>query len=401
MTTPPTPPGWYPDPEQAGQLRYWNGSTWTEHWSPLQQPAAPPAPEPPSAPEPPPPSAPEAPSAPGSHRATESEPANVSEPEPAPPSEPSQAAGEPEPAPPSEQPTTAVPLREWSFEPPPLEPETTPSWATEPTAAPTPQPPSEQTPEPPSAPPPPLTDAPTTKVQLRDWSDPTPESPPYADATTPTPPGPQPVEPPAGTEPREPVDNRKLIMGFGGAVAALLLLLVLAAVYAFVIHKPDTTEISAPANETSTTTTEDATTSEEASPTEAAPLPPPPAGSATDGPLTFTVVGVETGTTITSTENSFLSKDAQGEYIVVRLAVQNTSPDPGQFLGTLQKLNAGGQQFVIDDEATFYVGGGFVDIPPGGEAQVGLAYDVPPGTVPESVELHADPMSPGVVLPLA
>jgi hypothetical protein len=381
MTTPPTPAGWYPDPEQAGHLRYWDGSAWTEHRSPIQAPA----PEPPSAPEPPPAS--------GAHRAPESEAATSTEPEATP--------NEPEPLPPSEQPTTKVPLREWSFEPPPLEPETTPSWATEPTSAPTPEPTPEPTAEPSSPPPPPLTDAPTTKVQLRDWSDPTPESPPYADATTPTPPEPQPVEPPAGTEPRVPVDNRKLIMGFGGAVAALLLVLVLAAVYAFVIHKPGTTEISAPGSETSTTTTEEATTTSEESTPTAAPLPPPPAGSATDGPLTFTVVGVETGTTITSTENDFLSKDAQGEYIVVRLTVQNTSPDPGQFLGTFQKLNAGGQQFTIDDEATFYVGGGFVDIPSGSEAQVGLAYDVPPGTVPESVELHADPTSPGVVLPLA
>ena len=53
------------------------------------------------------------------------------------------------------------------------------------------------------------------------------------------------------------------------------------------------------------------------------------------------------------------------------------------------------------DAAGHYVGGGFVDIAPGDVAQVGLAYDVPPGTVPESVELHADPISPGVVLPVA
>ena len=42
----------------------------------------------------------------------------------------------------------------------------------------------------------------------------------------------------------------------------------------------------------------------------------------------------------------------------MRLTVQNTSPDPGQFLGTFQKLNAAGQVYTIDDEATFYVGGG-------------------------------------------
>lgn len=419
MTTPPTPAGWYPDPEQAGQLRYWDGAAWTDHRSPIQEPAAPAAPEPPAAP-----AAPEPPSFAadsGSHRAPDPEPA----PEPEEPRAP-----EPDPQSLTEQPTTKVPLREWTFEPPPLDPEPTPSWSTEPPSrpqsTPTPQPTSAphfaSTPEPaprptqepppsasppPSGPPPveppplPLTDQPTAKVQLRDWSDPTPESAPYADATTSTPPEPPYVDPPAGTEPKGPVDNRKLLMGFGGAVGALLLVLILAAVYAFVIHKPDTVDLSSPSSETSTTTTEEATTTSEETTASETALPPPPAGSATDGPLTFSVMGVETGTTITDSENEFLTKDAQGEYIVVRLTVQNTSPDPGQFLGTFQKLNAAGQQFTIDDEATFYVGGGFVDLPPGAQAVVGLAYDVPPGTVPESVELHADPISPGVVLPVA
>ena len=34
MTTPPTPAGWYPDPEQSGGLRYWDGGSWTEHLHP-------------------------------------------------------------------------------------------------------------------------------------------------------------------------------------------------------------------------------------------------------------------------------------------------------------------------------------------------------------------------------
>ena len=29
------PAGWYADPEQQGQLRYWDGGAWTEHRTPV------------------------------------------------------------------------------------------------------------------------------------------------------------------------------------------------------------------------------------------------------------------------------------------------------------------------------------------------------------------------------
>src|SRR4051812_27019284 len=39
------PAGWYADPEDPSQQRYWDGSTWTEH----RVPGPPPAAQPPSA----------------------------------------------------------------------------------------------------------------------------------------------------------------------------------------------------------------------------------------------------------------------------------------------------------------------------------------------------------------
>ena len=37
-----TPAGWFPDPQQPGQQRYWDGAEWTAHTQPLSGPVPPP-----------------------------------------------------------------------------------------------------------------------------------------------------------------------------------------------------------------------------------------------------------------------------------------------------------------------------------------------------------------------
>jgi len=67
---------------------------------------------------------------------------------------------------------------------------------------------------------------------------------------------------------------------------------------------------------------------------------------------------------------------------------------------TWTEHQAGGAEYSADSEATFYTGGGAIGVNPGDQADIAVAFDVPPGTAPEAIELHGDPMSPGVEVPL-
>lgn len=338
MTTPPTPAGWYPDPDGSGGQRYWDGFGWTEHRSPAT-------------------------------------------PEPAEPSEPTPAAESPA----SEQPTAVVRL-------PPTGDHVGAHRAPEPEPEPQPEP----EPEP----------GPTAVINLGSSVPseqptspvipPPPAEPPYAGAPLQPPPS---GEPPAGGD-----DRRKLILWFGTACVALLAVLVVVVIYGAFINKNDTIAISSGPSSTSKSATP--TTSTDHGPgsaTETAsesPTAPSGPGQATDGGLTFAVTSVETAPSV-QYQDAPVEKTAQGEFLIVHMTVLNSGDAQATYLGTLQKLKAGGTTYSIDDEATFYLNGGLAELNPGDTADVAIAFDVPPGTTPESLEVHGDPISAGVEVPLS
>jgi len=83
------------------------------------------------------------------------------------------------------------------------------------------------------------------------------------------------------------------------------------------------------------------------------------------------------------------------------MTVLNSGDAQGTFLATLQKLKAGGTTYTIDDEATAYLNGTWADIAPSDSAEIAIAFDVPPGTSGESLEVHGEPTSAGVDVPLS
>lgn len=240
----------------------------------------------------------------------------------------------------------------------------------------------------------PANEEPTSVVQLRS----VPNLPQVDPAPFDIPPSPAFGVPAAGPS----NGNRSLLIGYGAACAALLMVLIGLAIYGFLIKEDPEVQLSAPDGEIVTGAPQvsspgnwgEPTGTE--TPTAAA---APAAGEATDGPLSFTVNGMEIGPTVAMTDAP-IEKTAVGQFIVLHMAVANLGPEPSTFIAMFQTLHAGGATYQVDDEATAYLGGTFADLPPGASQVVSIAFDVPSGTVPESIELHVDPTTPGVAVPL-
>jgi len=427
MTTPSTPAGWYPDPDGSGGQRYWDGSIWTEHRSPAvgatepagEHSASEAATSVVSLPDQPTTIVPT-----GAHRAPDPEP----EPEPViPPTEPV--------APSYETPSYETPSFETpsygtpSYEPPTFETpsfEATAAAATSPVTPSSEAPPSEaqsyetpsfETPsyEPPtfgapSAEPPsygqPSYEAPS--YEAPSFGAPSPEAPSYGAASYETPTfGTPSYDAPPVTTPSAfagsdgtggPPNNRKVLIGYLSGVGVLLLALILVAVYGFVIRDNTPPTLASPGTSTSSTTSSASSTTETTS--ESPTTTPGLGGEATDGDFVFSVASTDSGDTITSPIDESVVKTATGEYFVVYINVGNNGASPLTWLSVLQMLSDGTQTYAPDVEASAALTGSEITIDPGAQLEVALAFDVPIGTVPTTIQLHGDPGSAGVELPV-
>ncbi len=210
-----------------------------------------------------------------------------------------------------------------------------------------------------------------------------------------------PIFEPPPYAPDPPEDARStLIKQYSIGVGVGLVLVVATAVWALTAT-PDsnTIQLGSPATSTtSTTATSTATKSEtsSAAPT-TEPVPVPEDGVTPD--ITFLITAVDSATSVTSPNNEYLTKEAQGEFIIVTMEVTNTGTQPATYVANLQKLLSAGTAYESDPEATFYLGSPYEELAPGDKINATIVYDVPPGTVPDGIELHGDTIGPGITVP--
>lgn len=139
----------------------------------------------------------------------------------------------------------------------------------------------------------------------------------------------------------------------------------------------------------------------------AAPPAPPtsdtaPAGAAVrDGKFEFRVTAVDPPVQ-TVGDNPFLQTTAQGEYILVHVSVSNIGDRAQTYFGSNQKLfDDQGKQFENDIVAEINLHDhSATTINPGNTIDVVLAFDVPAGTVADTLQLHDSVFSGGAKVAL-
>jgi hypothetical protein len=108
----------------------------------------------------------------------------------------------------------------------------------------------------------------------------------------------------------------------------------------------------------------------------------------------------------TRLEDTNFGKDAQGQFCVVNVKVENIGREAQTLDASSQYLyGSGGQRFDADTEAALYLGVNqtrtlLEDINPGNSVNGILVFDIPKNEKPTKIELHDSPFSGGVTVEL-
>ncbi|MDM8086135.1 DUF4352 domain-containing protein [Cellulomonas cellasea] len=121
-----------------------------------------------------------------------------------------------------------------------------------------------------------------------------------------------------------------------------------------------------------------------------------------DGKLEFTVTAVEPG--VASLGSDAFGQKAQGQFVLVRVTVQNIGDEAVFFHGGSQKaFDAQGREFSPDATAPIYLedANSFLnEINPGNTVNGTIVFDMPVDVAITSLELHDSPFSSGVTVTL-
>lgn len=131
-------------------------------------------------------------------------------------------------------------------------------------------------------------------------------------------------------------------------------------------------------------------------------VPVPFGRAAADGKFEFTATKLLRGPTLARLGKVNSLQTPDGEYIVVRLAVRNISDQAKLYSAHAQKLSAGEREFADDGlaEVALFNNKPSGDIAPGGTLETTVIFDVPVGTVLNSLLVHDSLNSTGAAIAL-
>jgi hypothetical protein len=121
-----------------------------------------------------------------------------------------------------------------------------------------------------------------------------------------------------------------------------------------------------------------------------------------DGKFEFTVTDVESGLA-TVGENEFLTQDAQGEFTLVSMKVENIGDEAQTFFSdNVTGTDSKDRELASDSTGTLYANEGndswISEINPGNSIEAIVVFDVAKGETLESVELKDSAFSAGVTV---